>query len=100
MLDGIYYVSSNREAGEGRFDIQLMPKKQGFPGILIELKSGKKCLPENLVALAEEALNQIENRKYDMDMKRQGVNEVVKYGVAFCGKQVEIATKKAIANFP
>ena len=100
LLDGIYYVSSNREAGEGRFDIQLMPKKQGFPGILIELKSGKKCLPENLVALAEEALNQIENRKYDMDMKRQGVNEVVKYGVAFCGKQVEIVTKKAIANFP
>ena len=93
LLDSIYYVSSNREAGEGRFDIQLMPKKQGFPGILMELKSGKNCLSEQLGDLAEDALKQIELRKYDKEMNRQGVNEIVKYGVAFCGKNVEIATR-------
>lgn len=98
LLDAVYYVSSNREAGEGRFDIQLMPKKEGLPGVLIELKSEKKCLPENLAELAEKALNQMEYRQYDIDMKRQGVNDVVKYGVAFCGKQVEIATKLPIAK--
>lgn len=93
MLDSVYYLSSNREAGEGRFDIQLIPKKKGFPGILMELKSTKNCLPERLEELAEDALNQIELRKYDEEMNRQGVNKIVKYGVAFCGKKVEIATR-------
>lgn len=92
LLDSVYYVSSNREAGEGRFDIQLMPKIKKFPGILIELKSEKRCLSDQLSDLAETALKQIELRKYEAEMKRQGVNDVAKYGVAFCGKRVEIAT--------
>lgn len=41
MMDNYYIVSSNRESGEGRYDIQLMPKKTKLPGILIELKAGK-----------------------------------------------------------
>lgn len=85
-------MSSNREAGEGRFDIQLVPKKKGLPGILVELKSTKNCLPERLSELAEEALIRMELRKYHEEMNRQGVNEVVKYGVAFCSKKVKIAT--------
>lgn len=93
LLDDVYYISSNREAGEGRFDIQLMPKKNDFSGVLIELKSGKQCSPEQLSCLAEDALNQIELRRYDAEMKRQGVKNVAKYGVAFCGKMVEIATR-------
>ena len=93
LLDDVYYISSNRESGEGRFDIQLMPKIEGFPGVLIELKAGKQCSSESLVDLAEEALNQMELRKYDVELKRQGVNDVAKYGVAFCGKKVEIATR-------
>ncbi len=93
LLDSVYYVSSNREAGEGRFNIQLVPKKKDFPGVLMELKSEKHCAPEHLADLAEEALNQMELRKYDVEMKRQGVNDVAKYGVAFCGKKVEIATR-------
>lgn len=93
LLDDVYYISSNRESGEGRFDIQLMPKREGFPGVLIELKAGKQCPSESLVDLAEEALNQMELRQYDVEMKRQGVIDVAKYGVAFCGKKVEIATR-------
>lgn len=92
MLDSVYYVSSNREAGEGRFDIQLMPRKKELPGVLIELKSGKNCTEEKLVELANEAIKQMEIRKYDEEMKMQDVSEIVKYGVAFCGKRVEIAT--------
>ena len=67
-----------------------MPKKKMFPGILIELKSGKYSSPEHLEELAKMALNQMEIGKYDSEMKRQGVKEVVKYGVAFCGKKVEV----------
>lgn len=38
MMDKRYYISSNRESGERRFDIQLMPKTDKLPGILIEVK--------------------------------------------------------------
>ena len=91
MLDREYIVSSNREAGEGRFDIQLMPRKTNFPGVLIEIKHGKNCTKDSLVKLSRNALQQIKERSYITEMKRQGIREIVEYGVAFCGKKVEIA---------
>lgn len=48
---------------------------------------------ESLKKLAKRALEQIESKKYDEDMQVQGVNLIFKYGVAFCGKRVEIATQ-------
>ena len=41
MLDDRYRITSNREAGEGRFDIQMLPLNKKLPGILIELKAGQ-----------------------------------------------------------
>ena len=93
MMSGQYEVTSNRESGKGRFDIQLMPRGDKLPGILIELKAGKDCTETRLKELAEEALEQIEAKQYDVDMKMRGVHEIYKYGVAFCGKEVEIVTK-------
>lgn len=61
-----------------------------MPGILIELKAAKNCSGEKLKQLAENALAQIENRKYDTEMIAKGIRNIVKYGVAFCGKQVEV----------
>ena len=97
MLDNRYYVTSNRESGEGRFDIGLMPRQQELPGILMELKSAKS-MTEELKELAQKALEQIESKKYDVDMKMQGVHEIYKYGVAFCGKNVEVVTKIGTAG--
>lgn len=90
MMDNRYYVRSNREAGEGRFDIQLMPKVKTLPGILIELKAAKKADRSELKTLAAAALSQIYDRKYDAEMISLGINDIIKYGVAFCGKEVEI----------
>lgn len=90
MFDDKYYVSSNRESGEGRFDIQLEPKDTQRPGILFELKHEKDCTPLRLNILAREALSQINTRRYDTEMRRRGVETIVKYGVAFSGKNVEI----------
>ena len=59
MMDSSYRITSNREAGEGRFDIQLSPLQHKLPGILIELKAGKKCSEAQLEDLAEAALKQI-----------------------------------------
>ena len=92
MMDNRYHVRSNREAGKGRFDIQLMPKVKAMPGILIELKSAKKADHSELKTLATAALSQINDRKYDVEMISQGITDIIKYGVAFSGKEIEILT--------
>ena len=47
MLSGSY-TTSNRESGEGRYDIQLLPRDAKLPGILIELKAEKNCSKKGL----------------------------------------------------
>ena len=84
------YVTSNREAGDGRYDIQLMPKNAALPGILIELKAEKHADAEQLKKLAAVALKQIHDKNYAADMQSHGVKTIYKYGVAFSGKKVEI----------
>ena len=88
-----YYVNSNRESGEGRYDIQLMPRDITKPGILIELKAAKDCSAEQLKGLAQIALQQIIEKKYDTEMSSKGVQSIFKFGVAFSGKNVEVAAE-------
>ena len=92
VMDNRYEVSSNREAGEGRYDICLSPKpgNEQLPGILIELKAAKKCTPPQLKKLAGEALKQINEKRYDAQLSSRKKSSILKYGVAFCGKAVEI----------
>ena len=91
LMDSAYYVSSNREAGEGRYDIQLMPKKAGVPGIVIEMKAAKNASESKLKALADEAVEQIKNNLYYTDLILSKAETVYLYGVARSGKQVQIA---------
>ena len=93
ILNNRYFVRSNRESGEGRFDIQLIPKNNSLPGILMELKVSKD---ENadLRKLAEDALLQIEQNRYETEMLSQGIKNIFQYGVAFRKKDVEILLKK------
>ena len=90
MLDNQYHITSNREAGNGRFDIQMLPLNKKLPGILIELKSGKDCTEEQLGELAKTALKQINGRQYYVEMRAQGVKEILQYGIAFSGKSASV----------
>ncbi|MBQ9065988.1 MAG: AAA family ATPase [Clostridia bacterium] len=92
ILRDQYRVTSNRESGKGRYDIQLEPRSDEWPGILIELKASGKSSPEDLSALAEKALQQIRENQYDTEMVRRGLTQIYEYGVAFHGKQVAVAT--------
>ena len=89
-LLGSAYVTSNRESGDGRYDIQLKPKRDNLPGILIELKAEKDCSSEKLKKLSEAALQQINDKKYETELTTAGVKTIYKYGVAFSGKNVEV----------
>lgn len=85
-----YQVTSNRESGEGRYDICLTPKIDRLPGVLIELKAGKGCSEEKLKELAQTALRQIREQHYDTELRSQGIQTVYNFGVAFSGKEVEV----------
>ena len=77
-----WLVKSNAEAGEGYSDISIQtPDKIG---IIIELKYTDDG---NLETACKEALEQIEEKKYAEGLKRRGMKKVIKYGIAFCGKE-------------
>lgn len=90
MLDNQYHITSNRESGNGRFDIQMLPLNKKLPGILIEVKAGRDCTENQLDELAETALKQINDRQYYAELKAQGVNEILQYGIAFFGKSASV----------
>ena len=89
-LFGNSYVTSNRESGDGRYDIALSPKVSNLPGIIIELKAERNCNENKLQELAKTALKQINDKKYDTELKSKGVKTIYKYGVAFSGKHVAV----------
>lgn len=92
-LDNRFYITSNRESGEGRYDICLCPKDGKLPGILIELKAAKDYPEDELKELSEKALAQIDSRKYETELTVKGVRNILKYGVAFSGKRVQITAE-------
>ena len=77
-----WLVKSNAEAGEGYSDISIQTPDR--IGIIIELKYTDDG---NLEAACKEALEQIEEKKYAEGLKRRGMKKVIKYGIAFCGKE-------------
>jgi hypothetical protein len=85
-----YNVTSNRESGYGRYDIMMMPKNKSLPGIIIEIKTSKKCSPTQLKTLAKTALKQIEEEKYDTEMIQNNIRTIYKFGIAFSGKHIAI----------
>ena len=87
------FLTSNRESGDGRYDIQLKPTTKRLPGILIELKAEKDLDDEKLKRLSETASQQINDKKYDAELTASGVNTIYKYGVAFSGKKGEVAVE-------
>ena len=91
MTDDRYRLLSNQESGDGRYDICLMPRQTSLPGILIECKAEKNCTSLQLKQRADDAISQINEKHYDMPLKAAGVTTILKYGVAFCGKNVEIS---------
>lgn len=93
LMDNQYKIKSNRESGEGRYDICLIPREEKYPGIIMELKWKEKLSEAALVSLAEEALVQIDELRYDSELKEDGIADIIKFGIAFSGKKVCIKTK-------
>lgn len=89
VLGSQYKVRSNRESGLGRFDVELLPMVQGIPGFIFEFKHTKD-INADLDSLANSALRQIDDMKYDTELKDFGVKNIVKIGIAFRQKSAVV----------
>lgn len=86
VLSPSYEVKSNKESGLGRYDIMLIPKKAGRPGVVIEFK--KTLIGETREAAAQKALDQIIAKKYIQELESRDVCSIIAYGIAFEGKLI------------
>ena len=89
VLSNRYQIRSNRESGLGRFDIMLMPKAKALPGFIYEFKFTKDESVD-LDQLAETALKQIDEKKYDTELLSLGITTIRKIGIAFRGKHAVV----------
>lgn len=89
VLGSQYQVRSNRESGLGRFDIELLPMVKNMPGFIFEFKHTKD-INVDLDSLANSALKQIEDMKYDTELNDFGVEDIVKIGIAFRQKSAVV----------
>ena len=90
-LEGRYEVKSNRESGFGRYDVCLIPKDPLALGIIMEFKKIKET--ESLEKGADEALEQIEKKQYEQEVRNRGISNILKLGLAFQGKKVFVKEK-------
>ncbi|BBE31561.1 hypothetical protein OSSY52_17020 [Tepiditoga spiralis] len=85
-----YIIKSNRETGLGRADVILIPKDKTDKGIIIEFKKYNRDEDKSLKDSAKNGLNQINEKKYEEEIKSYGINNIIKVSIAFDKKEVEI----------
>ena len=90
-LEGKYHINSNGEGGLGRYDISIEPLNKNLRGFILEFKVADS--EENLIEKAEEAIKQIEDKKYYIYLQNRGIKEVIFVGMAFYKKLVKIKSK-------
>ena len=90
-LEGEYITKSNIESGLGRYDFVIEPKNKAKRAYIMEFKSTDNI--EKLEEVSKEALEQIENKKYDVSLKQNGIKDITYMGIAFCGKEIKIKYK-------
>ena len=86
-----YIVKSNREGGTGRSDLFIKSVSRRGIAIVVEFKIANDI--DDLEKKADEAIEQIEDRKYDMELRSEGYKNIFKYGIAFYKKDCLIKIK-------
>jgi len=93
-----YIIKSNRESGEGRYDIMLIPHDKNKTGIVIEIKQITRNKSETddkfhdrINNKIEEALNQIKTNKYYNELLDNEVTDILKLPIVFAGKEPYIS---------
>ena len=89
-LSDKYEVKSNKESGYGRYDVMLIPKDTSKLGIIMEFKKIDDFMRKSIEKGIEEALNQIEENKYEAELRERNVSNILKLAIVFKGKKIEV----------
>ena len=89
-LSDQYEVNSNKESGYGRYDVMLIPKDTSKTGIIIEFKKIDDFLKKTIDDGIIDALNQIEEKKYEAELKKRNINDILKLAIVFKGKEIKV----------
>lgn len=94
VLSGIqgYHIRSNRESGNGRPDILLIPLDEMQPVIIIEIKQAEKF--NQMEEGCEKALEQIKRQDYAAGVLDEGYENILEYGICFCKKSCVVKGRK------
>ena len=90
-LEGKYEINSNGEGGLGRYDIAIEPLNRNLRGFILEFKVADS--EEKLDEKANEGLEQIEDKKYYIELRKKGIKDITFIGMAFYKKLVKIKAK-------
>ena len=80
-----YEVRSNRESGYGRYDVMVLPKAAGRPGVVLELKVPAE--DEDVEGALDAARRQLAEREYAAELRARGAEPVHELAVVFDGKR-------------
>ena len=94
MLLGLrrrYYIHSNREGGRGRYDLVVEPMDKSKNGLVIEFKVAKE--KEELEKASEEALAQIEEKRYYEELRDREIEKIILVGISFYQRDFKLQGK-------
>lgn len=86
-----YYIHSNREGGRGRYDLVVEPMDKSKNGLVIEFKVAKE--KEDLEKASEEALAQIEEKRYYEGLRDRGIKKIILVGISFYQRDFKLQGK-------
>ena len=100
-LKGRFDVRSNRESGHGRYDVMVLPKQAGKPGVVLELKvlnvrRSEEPTNAKVEKALDAALEQMQDRKYAAELHERGAEPIQEIAMAFHGKRVWVRSRQAI----
>lgn len=97
LLSGLkdYEILSNRESGDGRYDIILKPYDEKQPAVILELKRAKKFT--EMESLCKDGLKQITELHYDDEIVEEGYPRILKYVICFCKKSCMVMLDKSFS---
>lgn len=96
-LNDTHEVKSNRESGYGRYDVMLIPKDPEQLGIILEFKTVRDETID-LNQAVQQAMQQINERHYEIELKQRGIQRILKMALAFRGKHVQVFTDESQAG--
>ena len=91
-LNSTHMIKSNRESGFGRYDVMIIPRDKSKLGIIIEFKQLHDRIDKTLEIAASNALQQIDKKQYELEMRDMGITNIIKLAIAFKGKDALVVT--------